>query len=350
MIHTFSDPESKPPDSPTPGAEGKPGLTPAQGRSVAMAVLFIAGWLILLLNVCGLMLTMRSSRVGDPALFYFPDDVTLTDREFWDVVNHREENDSNKSDFSAIGVIQNILHYWEGFWEQLNQPESGDRIEAIRLTFAVNQAMLHYWDEDGMGAIPLRVPWWENYWLWLASYVKPEIFRQYEFMDARKAVERGVGLCSQQALVLEQLLERRGIEAEIVGLDGHVVVTARIKWDTGDSAEWLLDPDYGVIIPHSLAEVESQPDLIRPCYEFGGYSAEQIETLTGIYGPAGNRRFAGAREWYAHKYWFERASYAAKWALPLLLMAPWMLAGYWKARRKGQQGQQGRQGQYGKIG
>lgn len=270
----------------------------AKVASAVMAFMFVAGGLIMALNLGGLLLTMRAPKVHDPALFVIPNDVTLTPYEFWKAVA-----EANRGD---------------------------DREAAIGLTMAVNEVMLHYWvGNEGQEPISLRPPVWENYWLWLMSHVKPKRFRYYEFMNPRQAVERGVGLCSQQALILEQLLEERGIRGEMVGLEGHVVVAAHLRIDAGETEEWLLDPDYGVAIPHSLAVIERHPDLIRRHYLERGYSEKQADTLAAIYGPENNLRFESVRDWHRHKYDFERASYAAKWAVPLLMMLPWAV---WKGR------------------
>ena len=60
----------------------------------------------------------------------------------------------------------------------------------------------HYWRDEGINKYYLRIPFWENYLLYIASYIDPEEYLKYEFYDYRRAIERGVGLCSQQAIIV----------------------------------------------------------------------------------------------------------------------------------------------------
>ncbi len=154
---------------------------------------------------------------------------------------------------------------------------------------AVYRGVVHYWPETGeaVDRYRLRVPVYENYLLYLASYIRPDYFEKYEFVSARKALERGIGLCSQQAMAVRGAMKRNGVPARIVLLSGHVVVTAEV--DRGEW--WVLDPDYGVVIPKSISEIERDPEIIRPYYRAKGYGDRIIDELAAIYGPEGNRLY-----------------------------------------------------------
>ena len=137
-----------------------------------------------------------------------------------------------------------------------------------------------------------------------------------------RAVERGVGLCSQQAIIVEELLRKNGIPAAIVGLSGHVVVRAQV--DPDRRRWWVLDADYGVVIPEDLATLERNPATIRQSYSRAGYSEEKILALMKIYGAAGNTVHGTAWDYSRRKYVIEEASYVLIWLIPFLMIAPSM--------------------------
>lgn len=205
---------------------------------------------------------------------------------------------------------------------------------ADRLTQVVSDATAHSWGEGVRTRFNLRVPFWENYILWLAGEISPR-YRMYTFADPRKALERGVGLCSQVSLILVSLLREEGIDARIVQLDGHTLATAQVvpgKWH-------MLDADYGVVIPHSLAEIEKDPEMTRPYYSAAmarlnpeaqrirpESNREWVEFLVNYFSPAGNFiepteahsvLGSGAVEFEAWAYWL-------KWRLPFVLFLPFL--------------------------
>ena len=206
--------------------------------------------------------------------------------------------------------------------EQLQRKAGeNDRDFAVRVTGVVNGAMAHYWKDEGIDAFNLRVPIWENHLFWIAGLLWPERFRRWEFADIDKALERGVGLCSQHAIILNQVLWDNGIESHIVSLGAHVVVTARVA-----PRDWyLLDADYGVVLPHNLNVIANRPELIRPYYFEQGYKAERVAILEATYRPEKNRIFNTANGTYILRYrGWERLFYLGIWVLPALLMLPFV--------------------------
>ncbi|MDJ0786865.1 MAG: hypothetical protein QNK05_08640 [Myxococcota bacterium] len=173
-----------------------------------------------------------------------------------------------------------------------------------RLTHAVHGYMVHYWDEEG-GA---RVPLLENWVLHGLGRLNPERYGAYEFQHPARGLERGFGLCSQQAMIVADLLSEAGIETEVLGLGGHVVTEARL----GDERTLLLDADYGVVVPYSLKDVEAQPDRVAPLYRAEGFGDEAVARIVEIYGPDGNRPYASRSRRRAS----EDRTYLIKWLAP----------------------------------
>ena len=82
-----------------------------------------------------------------------------------------------------------------------------------------------------------------------------------ETWDTEEALQRGVGLCSQQAMALHGLLKMFGIESRVMGLSGHVICIVHIN------EKWIVaDPDYGVVLPIDISKLEQDPSLAYPYY------------------------------------------------------------------------------------
>ncbi len=191
------------------------------------------------------------------------------------------------------------------------------------LTQAVNEYVVHAWPEDDAdaAAIHCHIPARENYLLWLAGCFFPS-YTRYEFTDAGRGLARGIGLCSQQALITVELLTDRGIPARVQRLKGHVVATAAID----DETWWILDPDFGVVIEHDIRSIEEQPSLAKAAYTEAGLSQSQVETLTKIYGPEGNQVRESVFAYAPQEFLLERLAYGLKWLFPLLLCAPFLFS------------------------
>lgn len=194
----------------------------------------------------------------------------------------------------------------------------------------VNEGISHYWDTTDEFKMNLHVPIWENYILFALSFTGDSRFRNYEFSNYSKAIERGVGLCSQQSIILSELLLRKKIPSKIIGLDGHVVVSAQLDKDTW----WILDPDYGVVIPHNIEEIEADPLLVENYYKDAGYNSP--EHIINIYRNDGNviPNGYGASGYTPRKYYIEYIFYILKWVLPLVLIFPFIFSSCKKQRHK----------------
>jgi hypothetical protein len=116
------------------------------------------------------------------------------------------------------------------------------------------------------------------------------------------------------------ILREKGIKAKIVGLSGHVVVTAPV--DDAQDTWWIFDPDFGVVIPNDISQIEENPELVRPYYATKGYSTQKIESLVSDYGEGGNKVVDGIIGYSRFRYYFEYASYIMIWVIPVIFILP----------------------------
>jgi len=200
--------------------------------------------------------------------------------------------------------------------------DMSDSSRAVETSLLVNRSLAHYWRDEGIKKYNLTVPFTENYILFILSLLNPDEYRKHEFLNWKKAIERGVGLCSQHAIIVSEILNEKGIQAKMIGLSGHVIATARIRND-----KWIiLDPDYGVNVPYSISQIENDPSVIEPFYKAEGYSAEKIEVLKKIFGKEGNRISGNASRYSGSTGRMEKRSFIAIWILPLILAAPYLIS------------------------
>lgn len=196
-------------------------------------IIFFIGLFLLVITVYGLFRSMRNPAIytEEKTLHNRIGDITIRYPEVKNKLK-REEQESNK-DF------------------------------AIRINKVVNDGFAHYWKTEGIDKYNLRVPAWENYLLYIASYLDPKDYERYEFSNYKKDLERGVGLCSSHSLVVKGVLVDNGIKAELLDVGKrHVVVRAVVN---NDSA-YILDPDFGVVVPYDTAAIQANPELVRAPY------------------------------------------------------------------------------------
>jgi hypothetical protein len=180
----------------------------------------------------------------------------------------------------------------------------------------------------GLEHYRMRVPVTENWVLFALSYLKPDTYRDYEFCSYRKALERGTGRCGQQSLALVSFLEERGFQTGFVELGGHSIATVKVA-----PSEWyLLDADYGGVIPFDIQTAERHPSSVLRYY---WSSAARDAGLDAFFGAAGNEtRYGGRNARYARACPFERAAYAVKWLLPGALVIPLFVTAIRKRSRR----------------
>jgi hypothetical protein len=259
--------------------------------------LFFLGILLLLVNIVGLFKSMRNPDI------------------------YKEENTLH----NRLGDI--TIEYPQVKDMLVRKGGESDKDFAIRINKVVNDGFSHYWKEEGIEKYNLRVPPWENYLLYAASYIQPQTYRRYEFTDYKKNLERGVGLCSSHSIVVKGVLNDNGIDASLWDIAGHVVVRAAVDEGRG----YILDPDFGVVVPYDTADIDENPEIVRAFYADMAklYYPDAKEPYTTdhvveIYGKAGNHTYTVDNK-------FEPFSYVAIWILPLLLIAPFAVSVF-KAR------------------
>jgi hypothetical protein len=99
-----------------------------------------------------------------------------------------------------------------------------------------------------------------------------------------------------------------------------VVVTAPV--DSAQNTWWIFDPDYGVVIPNNISQIEANPQLIRPYYAAVGYTTQKIDTLVSYYGGSGNKVTDGIIGYSRFRYYYEYLSYMMIWVIPAILLLP----------------------------
>lgn len=213
-----------------------------------------------------------------------------------------------------------VLSEEDALSDLVRMPTESTLDYALRATRIVNRGMAHYWWDAGVDKYRIRIPLWENWLLYLPSLWDPAYFR-YKFMDGRRALARGVGMCGQQSIVLLSFLQQAGVEARAVTLRGHSLTTVEVE-----PGVWhMMDPDYGAHVPLSLAEIEENPERVRTHYVEPfrriGRSGPELDRIVGFYGAEGNR-IERLEERYPH-HASEARAYRLKWAIPLaLVVAP----------------------------
>lgn len=251
-------------------------------------VLFLVGIVLLSLNIVGLFKSLRNLDIYSESETRRVDDVTMEYPEFLE--NLKKRDGERDKDF------------------------------AIRINKVVTDGFLHHWEDDAINKYYLTVPVWENYLLTLASVVKPKKYRKHEFSNYRKNLERGTGLCSTHCTVVKGVLNENGIEADLLDLGGHVVITARI----GDEPDFILDPDYGIYIPFTRGQIEADPEIARPFYASiadqykpGRQDRYTTDVIVGLYEKNRNHTYSTYNA-------FEEYSYVAIWMIPLLFCLPFL--------------------------
>jgi len=247
-------------------------------------VLFALGLILLVINIFGLLRSMRN-----PALY-------------------TETNTGRISDIT--------ISLADAKKEIKRRSGETDMEFALRINDVVSRSMMHYWKSEGAEKYYLRVPVWENYLLWAVSLFRED--KRYEFVNYKRDLERGVGLCSAHSIVVKGILLDNGIDASLWDIAGHVVVRAKVA-----EKEWyILDPDYGLVVPFDIPEIEANPEIVRPVYvemsklykpDYGDpYTTDHV---VEIYGKEGNHI-------YTYNAMLENIFYVAIWLIPVLLMIP----------------------------
>lgn len=207
------------------------------------------------------------------------------------------------------------------FYNQLDMifvSDISDSLKVVKTTDLVNKGLSHHWEDvhgDEIREYNLTIPANKNYILFILSYFNFR-FEKFEFLNWEKALERGVGLCSEHAIILSEILNERGIKTNMINLVGHVVAMSE-----ADGKKMIADADLNVVIPYSIDIIEKNPNLINKYYLDRGYDAAFVERLSGIYGEE-NIVYKNAFTYKNILGVFEIMSYWAIWIIPIILLLP----------------------------
>lgn len=168
----------------------------------------------------------------------------------------------------------------------------------------------------------MRIPITENFIFYVYEKLGWMASPKYEYCDPWRALDRGVGVCSQAAMVLSKLLEIREIENRVVAFEEHVVVEAQV--DKENDEWWIFDPDYGVTIETDLKTIKNHFDDYKIAYENSDIRGDEMErkktidSLSKIYTEqnTGIDMVAYINTTCAN----EIRAYQLKWLLPVILI------------------------------
>lgn len=259
-------------------------------RPISVIIISL-GVILLIINTIGLFLSMENNDLLTDTRSKFASDKTVQFEEF--KAKYPRSEDETVSDYVS------------------------------RLNQLINDAISHIWWKPGVSnKYSARIPIWENYILYLGSLTGMPQLTHYEYLNWEKAIERGIGLCSQHAIVMVDILEEEGIPSRIVHLKGHVVAEVTIDKDT----TWVVDPDFGTILPHNMTTIENNPQIVIPyyskffeeCTQPEGCGSDQISV--DIFSKPNKMESNGIQGYSQTWFWIENISYMIKWLLPVLLL------------------------------
>jgi hypothetical protein len=203
----------------------------------------------------------------------------------------------------------------EQVFEQIDKGQNESNEEyAYRLTDLVYSATVHKWEDvTDYTEYNHQIPPYENYLLWVMSYLNPTTYRFYQYCDPYKAIERGVMICTQATEVMVHLWRKTGLEARNMVLDGHVVAEAQM--DPQTDTWWILDADFGVVLEHDMKTIEEHPEMVIENYVNAGYDLKTAKMVSEFYGKEGN--YVQSNVGICR---VEENLYKWKWYLPLGLL------------------------------
>lgn len=286
-------------------------------RDKIFIVFFIIGIILICINVSGFFLPLRSPDVYQQLTkFNKNQGITLTEQQVWDVVKNTTMDRKQYLINVNNAVNMGVAYYW-----------------GYKPSCIIDELPAMCNDLQGIDKFHLRVPIYENYILYGMSYVLPEHFLKYFFTNYQIALERGIGICDQQTVVLDGLLKYQKIESRMIDTPHHFFETALA--DPATNEWWVLDPSYGVVIPYSIERIQEKPELIREAYLRGGYSNDTIDELVDyVYQNHDIKIHPDISEYSTKLYPFERLSYLLIWVIPLVCMLPFTIGILHKAARK----------------
>ncbi|WP_233267310.1 hypothetical protein [Paraglaciecola sp. L3A3] len=209
------------------------------------------------------------------------------------------------------------LPFEKSVTEVIKKANETDLEYAKRVTQVISQGVSHVsWLKFPADQFNQLIPIWENYFLYFMGKFSgiPE-FERYHFANYERSLKRGIGICGDASMILSQLLDKQNIRNQILTFPGHVVVVAHFKNDD----EYILDADFGVVIPYSVDEMVKNVDDTAKLYLDAGYKSWDFVFFQNAY----RQEFAswnGVKHFITKKYYFEKIVYWLKWPLPFIMI------------------------------
>ncbi len=260
----------------------------------------ISGVILLVLNAIGLVVPMRHADIDGYVDFANVSNATAS------VTLEKLANLDNRQ--HQVSPVEFVTQATRIFHEGIAHVERSD----VRT--------------NGHAYYGMTVPITENWILFTLRYLKPDTYKDYEFCSYRKAIERGTGRCGQQSLALVSYLSSNQINTGFVALGGHAIASAEVRPD-----EWyLLDPDFGGVIPFDIRTAEQNTDRILDYYWNREVAEER--NLDRTFLPDNEFKEGGVEARFGRACYIESASYIAKWAVPLVLLIAGVGVACWRRR------------------
>lgn len=199
----------------------------------------------------------------------------------------------------------------------IHDPE--ERLKA--LTAAMAAGIVHHWPQRGRPDADVLFGFAEN-WI-IAGQQRLELWLNgpadlnlalLERRDYRRILAKGVGFCSQVSMALADYLDRNGIAADIVGLQGHVAAAVELE-----GRSYILDSDYNVVLPFGLEHAAGHGEEVAGYYRAAGWREDQVAKVVAIYGQPKRRQVALAHYRAGDAGLIGRAE-ILKWAIPFGLL------------------------------
>lgn len=244
---------------------------------------------------------------------------------------------------SSLLSVNEVQEKTDWAWDQHINKGKGEFWFLTQATHNYAGGIVYKWPKN-----KAKISIYDNWILYFLGFSDPllnmigftnvdTLFRAYESTRYERALARGFGICSQNAMGLASMLrERYSILADVILLSGHVVVEAE---------GFLLDPSVGLALPISLnkAEMDEEesgavsrvyeaafgPEDVTRGYDLDGKLEEEtrFSVLGRFYDADGNHRVNGPRGYRPKLYWLERISDWFKWIIPafMVLIGVWYL-------------------------
>jgi len=179
------------------------------------------------------------------------------------------------------------------------------------------EGMVFEWPHE-LGRIPVTDNWLLHGFSYLEGALNrigvisvKDYFSVYQSLRYERAIERGFGVCSQNAVAFSDLLEREyGMKTQIVYLDGHVVSSVTL-----DGQQIIIDPSIGWYSGKTLTELENEPAFVA-----SEYTELKWEELAQTYDARGNQVFEGVAGYNPKMKKLEHLFDYLKFILPIVML------------------------------